>query len=121
MTFPPEAEYVETAGSRLAFQMWGDGEPRFVAVHDVPTHLDLLWTERSYVDQLRRAGRMARVLTYDRRGLGTSDPLDAVPTLEREVADLEVIMDAAGVDRATVFGYAWSAPIAPLRAATRPH
>jgi len=121
VSFPPEQQYVDTDGGRLGFQTWGSGESGLVVVQAPPAHLDFLWTERSYVDQLRRLGSFARVVSYDRRGMGTSDPLDAVPTLEREVSDLEVVMDTVGFDRATIVGYGLSTPIAALFAATRPH
>lgn len=122
MVLSPERRYVEASGARLGLWAWGSGELPLVFVNDPPTHLDLVLAERSYVDQLRRLGRFARVLSYDRRGMGTSDPLEAVPTLEREVADLEVVMDAAGLERATICGYGISGtPIAALFAATRPH
>src|SRR5947209_11182751 len=118
MDLGPERRYVEVDGARLGVAIWGNGNLPLVFVPDPPANLDLLWTERSYVDQLRRLGRFARVLSYDRRGMGTSDPLEAVPTLEREVADLEAVIDAAGFARATIFGLGNAVPIGVLFAAT---
>lgn len=117
----PETRYVETDGARLGWITWGSGPSEVVLVPSLPSHLDLAWTDRSYADMLHRLGEFARVVMYDRRGTGTSDPLDATPTLEREAADLEAVMDAAGVTRATVCGYAVSTAIAAFFAATRPH
>src|SRR4051794_26496581 len=105
MDFAPERRYVQVGGARLGVETWGSGDLPLVCVPDPPTNLDLLWTERSYVDQLRRLGRFARVLSYDRRGMGTSDPREAVPTLDREVADLEAVIDAAGFARASIFAW----------------
>jgi pimeloyl-ACP methyl ester carboxylesterase len=53
-----------------------------------------------YTQVLRRPGSFARVVIFDTRGVGLSDPLDHVPTVEEGADDLEAVMDAARVGRA---------------------
>jgi pimeloyl-ACP methyl ester carboxylesterase len=57
---------------------------------------------RTYVEQL---ASFARLVLYDKRGTGLSDPVDGVPTLESRVDDLAAVMNAAGSQRAALFGF----------------
>lgn len=120
MQIPPPISYVERAGGDLAYQVFGEGSIDIVTVADPPSHLDLLWTDPGYVDVLLRLAGITRPIMYDRRGVGLSDPLEHVPTLEEEALDLEAVMDAAGSERAVVFGYGASNGVAAYFAATRP-
>ena len=62
----------------------------------------------------------ARVILYDKRGTGLSDPVDGVPTVENRVDDLRAVMDAAESGRAALFGFSEGGPISLLFAATYP-
>ena len=72
---------------------------------------------RTYVEQL---ASFARLVLYDKRGTGLSDPVDGVPTLESRVDDLAAVMNAAGSQRAALFGFSEGGPISLLFAATYP-
>jgi class 3 adenylate cyclase/pimeloyl-ACP methyl ester carboxylesterase len=89
-------------------------------VPSLPSHLDLLWVESGFAEILNRLATAARVVIFDPRGVGLSDPLDHVPTIEEFADDLEAVMDAAGVQRATLFGVWLSALIAAMFAARAP-
>lgn len=71
---------------------------------------------------LERLGRFARIIRFDTRGRGLSDPIshETPPTLEKEVADAVAVLDAAGSERAAVFAYFGSGPRAILLGATYP-
>jgi class 3 adenylate cyclase len=62
----------------------------------------------------------ARVINFDRRGTGLSDPVNDVPTLEQRMDDVRAVMDAAGVERAALLGFSEGAPMSILFAATYP-
>lgn len=117
---PPPVQFAERDGGSLAFQVLGEGDLDLVTISDPPTHLDLLWTDSGYVDVLLRFAEGRRLIAYDRRGVGLSDGFDAAPTLEAQALDLEAVLDAAGSERAVIFGYGGSAAIAAYFAATRP-
>ena len=74
-----------------------------------------LW--RTYIGEL---ASFARVILYDKRGTGLSDPVDGVPTVENRVDDLRTVMDAAGSERAALFGFSEGGPISLMFAATYP-
>lgn len=120
MEIPPPIRYAARDEASLAFQVFGDGATDLVVVSDPPSHLDLLWTDPTYVEVLLRLAGHQRLLLYDRRGMGLSDPSEWTPTLEEQSLDLATVMDAAGVRRATLFGYGGSAATAAYFAATRP-
>lgn len=71
---------------------------------------------------LRRLGSFARVLLFDRRGIGASDPISATapPTLEQWVNDALAVMDASGSSSALVLGTDFGGMVASLFAATHP-
>lgn len=87
----------------------------------VPSHLDLMWVDPGYMQVLRRLGSFARVVVFDPRGMGLSDPVDHVPTLEEGADDIEAVMDAAEVRRAVLFASVSSCPSAALFAAGAPN
>jgi class 3 adenylate cyclase/pimeloyl-ACP methyl ester carboxylesterase len=116
---PPRTHYLHRDGPSLAYQVFGDGPPLVVAP-SVPSHLDLMWVDPSYSQVLRRLGSFARVLLFDPRGAGLSDPVDHVPTLEEAADDIEAVMDAAGLGRAVIWATVSTCPSAALFAARAP-
>jgi len=106
-------------GARLAYALLGEGPPLVKAAHWL-SHLELdrqgsLWTH--WLDLLSRNRRLLR---YDARGNGLSDWDPPSLTFEDFVADLGVIFDAAGVERAPVLGISQGAAVAAAYAARHP-
>src|SRR3954452_13057730 len=116
----PEVRYASNDGVHLAYQQFGEGDIDIVLVSGWFTHLDLVWEHPPAVRTWERLGRQARVLMYDRRGMGLSDAVDRAPTLEERMDDLCAVMDAAGVERAVLAGMSEGAPLSILFAATYP-
>src|SRR3954470_20132371 len=116
----PEVRYASNDGVHLAYQQFGEGDIDIVLVSGWFTHLDLVWEHPPAVRTWERLGRQARVLMYDRREGGLSDAVDCAPTLEERMDDLCAVMDAAGVQRAVLFGHSEGAPMSILMAATHP-
>src|SRR5262249_44428318 len=67
-----------------------------------------------------RFGSFARLIVFDKRGTGLSDPVAEVPTLEQRIDDVRAVMDAAGSERAALFGVSEGGPMSVLFAATHP-
>jgi class 3 adenylate cyclase/pimeloyl-ACP methyl ester carboxylesterase len=116
---PPRTSYAERAGASIAYQVFGEGSP-VVMVPPAPSHLDLMWIDPGYTEVLRRLGSFARTVMFDPRGLGLSDPLDHVPTVEEGADDLEAVMDAARVERAVLLAMGTGYPAAAMFAARAP-
>lgn len=87
------------------------------------TNVELIWEEPSYAAFVRRLAEFARVILYDRRGCGVSDRegTTVTPTLEERVEDILAVMDAAGSQRASIFGVSEGGALAAVLAATHPH
>ena len=99
--------------------MIGEG-PDLVVAPGFISHLDIMWEEPSVVHFYSRLASFRRVVTFDKRGTGLSDPAMHAPTLEESVDDLRAVMDAAGCERADVVGISEGGTMAILMAASHP-
>src|SRR6266704_2242615 len=90
----PTTCYATSGEVRIAFQVFGDG----------PLDLELAWEEPYLARFLRRLASFARVIFFDKRGTGLSDPVSRPPGLEERMDDIRAVMDAAGSQRAALFG-----------------
>ena len=121
MNHPPETHYATSGEFQIAYQAFGVG-PDLVWVPGWVSQLDLYWDEPALARFLRRLATFARVIVFDRRGIGLSDRVrtERVPTLEERMDDIRAVLDDLGVDRAAVLGQGYGTPIALLFAATYP-
>jgi class 3 adenylate cyclase/pimeloyl-ACP methyl ester carboxylesterase len=99
---PPETRYIDRDGSGLAYQVFGSGPGDFVYYGSEIMHLDLLWADPHTEANLAAVARNGRLVLFQRRGLGLSDRVDHVPTLEEQADDIIAVMDAEGVQRAVL-------------------
>jgi len=119
---PPSTLYARgDDGVHLAYQVMGAGVD-LVLVGDWTVPLEGRWDEPRMASPLRRLSSFSRLVSFDRRGTGLSDPvaLEDGSTMERWAEDLETVMDAAGVERAVIVGAQDGGHVAQLFAATRP-
>ncbi len=107
-------------GARLAYAIHGRGPP-LVRVATWLTHLESDWESPIWSHWLRRLGETHTVLRYDERGCGLSDPGVGELSVDTWVADLEAVVDAAGVERFDLLGVSQGAAIAVAYAARHPH
>jgi pimeloyl-ACP methyl ester carboxylesterase/DNA-binding CsgD family transcriptional regulator len=99
--------------------MHGSGPP-LVRVATWLTHLELDWRSPIWRHWLDRLGEAHTVLRYDERGCGLSEGEVGEPSVETWVADLESVVDAAGVERFVLLGLSQGAAIAVAYAARHP-
>jgi pimeloyl-ACP methyl ester carboxylesterase/class 3 adenylate cyclase len=121
MTRPPETHYATSGDFQIAYQSFGSG-PDLVWVPGWVSQLDLYWDEPALMRFLERLASFARVIVFDRRGIGLSDRVrpESLPTLEQRMDDIRAVLDDLGVASAAVFGQGFGTPIALLFAATYP-
>ena len=114
--------YARNGDVAIAYQVFGEGSVDLVVVPGFISNLYWNWELPEYRRMLTRLGSFARVVILDRRGIGLSDRLypKDLPSLEVVMDDVLVVMDAAGVERAAVFGWQSGATLAALLAATYP-
>lgn len=117
----PTTKYVTSGDVQLAYQVFGEGERDLVLVFDWASHLEVLWELRPMVEFLEQLGRIGRVLWFDMRGIGMSDPVPGgVLAVEDWVGDVAAVMDAAGCERATMIAHGHACQLALMAAATHP-
>ena len=115
----PSTRYARSGDAMIAYQVVGDGPIDLVSVGGPASHLDLQWDEPTTARGLRRFASFSRLVLFDRRGTGLSDPLEDMPTLEQQMDDLEAVMDAVGLERVSLMG-AVDAGLCAMYAATHP-
>jgi pimeloyl-ACP methyl ester carboxylesterase/DNA-binding CsgD family transcriptional regulator len=116
----PEVQYAKSGDVSIAFQVVGDGPATTVLVQGFLSHLDMAWEEPSQALFLRRLASRARLVLFDKRGTGLSDPFTPESTTLDRVNDIGAVMDAAEVERATVFGISEGAALSTLFSARHP-
>jgi pimeloyl-ACP methyl ester carboxylesterase len=115
----PAIRYARSGGVDVAFQVVGDGPVDVVYVGGAMTNLQVLWEEPSYRRFCERLASFARLILFDKRGMGLSDRVQA-GTLEERMDDVRAVMDAAGSERAALIGVSEGGPMSILFAATYP-
>ena len=117
----PETRYACRGQDYIAYQTIGEGPRDIVFMSAWFSHVDGRWEEPRFAAMLRRFSTMGRLIVFDKRGSGASDPLAAAePTWEDWADDIAAVMEAAGSERANLVGVGDSGPLAILFAATRP-
>ena len=100
----PPTLYAQSAGAKIAYQVSGEGSCDLVLVSGLVSHLELQWQQLAYRRFVTALEHVCRVIRFDKRGTGLSDPTDALPSMDQRVVDLAAVMDAAGSQAAVVFG-----------------
>jgi class 3 adenylate cyclase len=115
-----ETRYARSGDVQVAYQVVGDGPRDLVLAPGFVSHLELAWDYPPYERFIRRLASFARVIVFDKRGSGLSDPVGDAATLEERIDDIRAVMDAAGSERADVFGWSEGAALAAFFGASRP-
>ena len=116
----PQTHYVDSGGVNIAYQVVGDGPIDLVFVPGFVSHLDLQWTDPRVARFFEKLASFTRLILFDKRGTGLSDPVAAPPPLEDRMEDVHAVMDAVGSDRAALMGLSEGGPMSVLFAATYP-
>ncbi len=116
----PETRYARSGDVHIAYQVFGEGELDVVLVPGYVTHVELVWEHEPAARFLESLASFARVISFDRRGSGLSDPVEGVPTLEQRMDDVRAVMDAAGSREAALVGISEGVSMSLLFAATYP-
>jgi class 3 adenylate cyclase len=118
----PDTRYAKSGGVNVAYQVVGQGNVDLVFVFGWISNVELAWEEPNLRRFLERLTSFSRLILFDKRGTGLSDrvPENELPTLEQRMDDVRAVMDAAGSERAALFGISEGGPMSILFAATYP-
>ncbi len=106
----------------MAYRVVGDGPIDVVLVPGWFSNVEAMWDLRPLARFVERLASFSRVLVFDRRGTGLSDPArtSGAPFFEQSTDDLVAVLDDAGSERAAVIGCDGGGPVAMLAAGTHP-
>jgi pimeloyl-ACP methyl ester carboxylesterase len=118
----PETRYAKSGDLNIAYQVVGEGPLDLIYVPGWISNVELNWEEPAHAHVLERLAGFSRLILFDKRGTGLSDPvrLDALPTLEERMDDVRAVLDAVGCDQAALFGFSEGGLMSVLFAATYP-
>jgi len=122
----PETRYAETPDGSVAYQVFGAGPHDVLLIPDWHNPIEMLWEEPRAERFFRDLGSFSRVILFDKRGTGVSDPipseasLSIAPTIELAAEDAAAVLDAEGWRQACVVGIGCGTWPASLLAATAP-
>jgi class 3 adenylate cyclase len=116
----PQTRYLLSGDHHIAYQVVGEGPIDLVYVPSWISQIEHYWDEPTVASHFRRLASFSRLITFDRRGTGLSDPVERPPTLEEQMDDVVAVMDAAGSELAAVYAQLEGGAMAALFAATHP-
>jgi class 3 adenylate cyclase len=115
-----ETLYARCGDLSLAYQVVGDGPVELVFVAPMVSQVEIFWAMPQYKAFFEQLATFCRVVRFDKAGIGLSDPVPHVRTLDERAAEIEAVMDAVGFGKAVLFALADAGPAAIVFAATRP-
>lgn len=117
----PPIAYAKSDGTNIAYQVFGQGPATIVLVPGFISHIEFAWREPSLARFLRKLSSYARVVAFDKRGMGLSDrsSSDATPNLRQRRDDIEAVMNAIDAPSAVLLAWSEGGPTAMSFAKTR--
>jgi class 3 adenylate cyclase len=115
----PRTQYARNGDVSIAYQVVGDGPVDLVLSMGFVTHVELVWEAPGLSRYLESLARHTRLIVYDRRGTGMSDPV-TTDDVDVHAQDLGAVLDAAGSERAALLGYTNGGPVCIAYAAAHP-
>jgi pimeloyl-ACP methyl ester carboxylesterase len=100
----PVTNYARAGDINIAYQVVGDGPFDLILIDQWFSNVELQWDLPPVASLLHRLAAFSRLILFDKRGTGISDPvtLRELPTLEEWMDDLRSVLDAAGSERAAL-------------------
>jgi len=112
--------YISNDGIHIAYQIIGDGPVDLIFIHGFLSNLEIAWEDPEYADFFEQLGSFARVILFDKRGMGLSDRVQGPPSLEDTLSDAVCVLDAAASNLTFVMGTSEGGAAAVLLASTYP-
>jgi len=117
---PPKTRYAKSGDVHIAYQVLGDGPFDLVFIPGFVSNVEHYWEMPVVPRMLNRLASFSRLILFDKRGTGLSDPVSEVPSLEQRVQDLMAVMATAGSERAALWGISEGGPTSIHFAAHHP-
>ncbi|OBF79742.1 hydrolase [Mycobacterium sp. 852002-51163_SCH5372311] len=113
--------YARNGDVRLAYRVFGEGEPTLVWVPGWVSNVDLYDDPTTpFAPLVAHLARRTRLVVWDKRGTGLSDPVTRIPPLDERMDDLNAVLEAVDAGRPALLGISEGGPMSVLFAATYP-
>ena len=116
----PQTQYTRSGDISIAYHVIGDGPIDLMIVPGAISHLELILELPGVIDNVLRLARFARIISFDKRGVGLSDRVPGVPSLEERVDDIRAVLDAVGSRKTVILGFSEGSAMSLLFSATYP-
>jgi pimeloyl-ACP methyl ester carboxylesterase len=122
MAAVPRTRYAVSGDLRIAYQVAGDGPVDLVWIPGWVSNVEESWEQPALAGFLHRLSSFSRLILFDKRGTGLSDPVSIaeLPTLEERIDDVRAVMDALGSENAALLGFSEGVNLAITFAASHP-
>jgi pimeloyl-ACP methyl ester carboxylesterase/DNA-binding CsgD family transcriptional regulator len=120
MVARPATQYAKSGPVSIAFQVLGEGPKDLVLVPGFVSHVEVAWEQPRLAHFLERLASFSRLILFDKRGTGMSDPVSSPPSMDERMDDIRAVMDAAGSQRATMFGISEGGTLSLVFACSHP-
>ena len=117
---PPQTRYARSGDVSIAYQVFGEGPFDVVLMLPWGSHVELAWEVPMMRGLFERLASFARVINFDKRGVGLSDKSAGYSSPETRMDDIRAVMDAAGSERAALLGWSEGVKLSLLFTATYP-
>jgi class 3 adenylate cyclase len=118
----PETKYARAGDLYLAYQTVGEGAIDFVLADQWTSHQEAQWEVAPLAELRRRLAAIGRLILFDKRGVGMSDPvpIQSLPSIEAWIDDVRAVMDAAPSEQAALITTLGGGLMGLVFAATHP-
>ena len=105
VSISPEIRYARNGDVDIAYHLLGLDAPDLLAFSSSVLPIDSMNEEPSLARFHNRLASFSRLIRFDLRGVGMSDPVvpSSPPTLEQWIGDAVAVLDGAGSAKAAVF------------------
>ncbi len=115
-----EIRYAQSDGASIAYRVCGGGPSDLLVISGFISNLEIVFESpamRHFVDRL---GAFARVILFDKRGMGLSDRNAGAYTIENVTRDAIAVLEAVGSERTALLGISEGGPASVMIAASAP-
>jgi class 3 adenylate cyclase len=118
----PETHYARVGDLYLAYQTVGEGPIDLVLADQWISHQESQWDVPPVAELRRRLAAIGRLILFDKRGVGMSDPvpIQSLPSMDAWIDDVRAVMDAAHSERAALITTLGGGLMGLVFAATHP-
>lgn len=118
---PHPINYGSSGGINIAYSVFGKENPTLIVTPGIISNLHVSSNLPPIKDSMDGLARFAKVINFDKRGQGLSDPTSSVATMEDRVSDIECVADASGSDSFFLMGISEGGPMSIKYAVENPH